>query len=114
MSIISFSTIPSAPTQLQFSHTGYMGPQQYDNDSVKTDVNQYTAGYGIGFGGSAVGFANLFAAVTVGCLGSSLVIAHANAPSIFVKLFISEVFAEAIALIGLICGIVMSLGSSFK
>lgn len=62
----------------------------------------------------SVGFANLFAAVTVGVLGSSLVVAHANNAVIFVKLFISEVFAEAIALIGLICGIVMSLSIGYK
>lgn len=59
----------------------------------------------------SVGFANLFAAVCVGILGSTVAISHANLSSLFVKLFISEVFAEAIALIGLICGIVMSLGS---
>lgn len=73
---------------------------------------QYTAGYGIGFGGYTVGFVGLFSAVCTGALGSALVIAHANSPSIFVKIFISEVYAGAIALIGLICGIVMGLGTS--
>lgn len=61
----------------------------------------------------SVGFANLAAAITVGVLGSSVVVAHASCAAIFVKLFIAEVFAEAIALVGLISGIVMSLGSKF-
>ena len=61
----------------------------------------------MGFGGLSVGFTNLYAAICVGILGSTVVVSHANLSSLFVKLFISEVFAEAIGLIGLICGIVM-------
>ena len=66
----------------------------------------------MGFGGYVVGFVGFFSAVCTGALGSALVVAHANSPSIFVKIFISEVYAGAIALIGLICGIVMGLGNT--
>ncbi|CAL6053854.1 Vacuolar_ATP synthase 16 kDa proteolipid subunit [Hexamita inflata] len=114
MAIITFSTIPSTQATFLYVKAGYQGPQKYDAAQLKTEVSNLAAGYGQGFGGISVGFANLFAAITVGVLGSSLVIAHANAPAIFVKLFISEVFAEAIALIGLICGIVMALGVKYE
>lgn len=114
MSIITFSSIPNTAASFFYTKTGAQGPQRYDEQELRTEVNNLSAGYGQGWGGVSVGFANLFAAVTVGVLGSSLVVAHANNGSVFVKLFISEVFAEAIALIGLICGIVMSLGVGYK
>ena len=114
MSIIMFSSIPNVPIRFLYTKTGRYGPEKYDETELKTEVNNLSAGYGQGWGGISVGFANLFAAVTVGVLGSSLVVANANNSGIFVKLFIGEIFAEAIALIGLICGIVMSLGISYK
>lgn len=72
------------------------------------------AGYGYGAAGISVGFSNFAAAITVGVLGSSVAVSHCGDPSLFVKLFISEIFAEAIALIGLISGIVMTTSVSFE
>jgi len=74
----------------------------------------YRAGFGIFAAGTSVGLSNLAAAITVGVIGGSVVLAHSNNGSLFVKLFISEIFGEAIALIGLIAGIVITTSVRFS
>lgn len=70
-------------------------------------IEYLSESFRFGGAGTAVGLTNFAAAITVGVVGSTVTISHSNEPTVFVKLFICEIFAEAIALIGLICGIVM-------
>ncbi|KAH0576771.1 Vacuolar ATP synthase 16 kDa proteolipid subunit [Spironucleus salmonicida] len=114
MGIILFSSTGAEQANIILNTANYDGPRYYTDQIIQNDVNNLATGFSIGFGGITVGCCNIVAALTVGILGSSVVIAHSNSPAIFVKLFIAEVFAEAIALIGLIAGIVMSLGGKFK
>lgn len=71
-------------------------------------------GFAIFAAGVAVGLSCLASGVTVGVLGSGVCLAHADNSSLFVKLFICEIFAEAIALIALIAGIVVATSTSMK
>lgn len=101
MSIILFSTVQS-------------GSEKYVSSTVFTNVFEtFRGGFGVCAAGVAVGIANFAAAITVGVLGSAVCIAHTNDSTLFVKLFISEIFAEAVALIGLISGIVISTTIKF-
>lgn len=71
-------------------------------------------GFAIFAAGVAVGLSCLASGVTVGVLGSGVCLAHADNSSLFVKLFICEIFAEAIALIALIAGIVVATSTSMS
>ncbi|GIQ86146.1 V-ATPase proteolipid subunit [Kipferlia bialata] len=80
-----------------------------DDKSAQT----FQVAFAIFASGLGVGLGNLSAGITVGSIGSGVCMAHCDNPILFVKLFIAEIFGEAVALIGFITGIIVITGQNF-
>jgi V-type H+-transporting ATPase proteolipid subunit len=58
--------------------------------------------------GLVVGFSNLCCGMSVGVIGSSTALAHAQTPSTYVSMLITQIFSGALGLFGVIIGIIMA------
>ena len=73
----------------------------------------YFAGYSVFFSGCSVGITNIASGISVGIAGSSCALGDAQDDSLFVKIFIVEIFASALGIFGIIVGIIQSNNAQF-
>jgi V-type H+-transporting ATPase proteolipid subunit len=73
----------------------------------------FSSGYAIFWAGFSVGFTNLFAGISVGITGRACALADAANPRLFVATLVTTIFASALAIFGLIVGIIQSGNAQF-
>ena len=86
----------------------------FPSSSLASDVQDYKMfdGYAHLASGLACGLSGLSAGMAIGVVGDSGVRANAQQPKLFVGMILILIFAEALALYGLIVGIILSGKSS--